>query len=118
MDALERQVASASDNTVAKYKKVGFVNAEVEWQPDRGLKAAANEEDIELLEESAFDDEEKVEITQKDFPFAVFGGLIRKREENKTNGEVEGEKEKDNENRLAALERINRQKMKLNVWSK
>ena len=115
MAALERQLAPAANNTVAEDRKVGFVSAGVESQTDGGLKASANQEDIELPEESDSDDEEKVEITQKDVPSAVFGGLIRKRDENETNGEVDGAKDKDNENRLGALERIKRQKTILNV---
>ncbi|KAG2239771.1 hypothetical protein Bca52824_091468 [Brassica carinata] len=64
-----------------------------------------NGEDIELPEESGDEDheddgEDKVEIAQKEVPAAVFGGLVRKREE-------EGGAAKT----LGALERIKRQKL-------
>jgi len=108
MAALERQLAPAVDNTVTKDRKVGFVSAGVESQCDRGVKTSANHEDIELPEESDSDDDDKIEIAQKDVPSAVFGGLIRKRDENENNGEVDVTKDKDNENRLGALERIKR----------
>lgn len=108
MAALERQLAPAVDNTVTKDRKVGFVSAGVESQLDRGVKTSANHEDIELPEESDSDDDDKIEIAQKDVPSAVFGGLIRKRDENENNGEVDVTKDKDNENRLGALERIKR----------
>lgn len=109
MAALERQLAPAVDNTVTKDRKVGFVSAGVESQLDRGVKTSANHEDIELPEESdSDDDDDKIEIAQKDVPSAVFGGLIRKRDENENNGEVDVTKDKDNENRLGALERIKR----------
>ena len=110
MAALERQLSPADENTVAKDRKIGFVSAGVESQTDEGLKVSANPEDIELLEESGFDDEKRVEITQKDVPSAIFGSLIRKRGNNETNGEVDGYKDKHNENRLGAIRRIKRQK--------
>ncbi|KAA8515332.1 hypothetical protein F0562_018438 [Nyssa sinensis] len=68
-------------------RKVGFVSAGVESQMDGGLKLAANLEDIELPEESDSEDDETVEIAQKDVPAAVFGGLVRKREETEEDGE-------------------------------
>ncbi|KAJ0083138.1 hypothetical protein Patl1_10864 [Pistacia atlantica] len=115
MAALERQLAPATENTTAKdsSRKVGFVSAGVESQPDNGIKASANHEDIELPDESDSEDEEKVEIAQKNVPAAVFGGLGRKREESEK--EEDGDdtvavKDKDSENRLGALERIKRQK--------
>ena len=92
-------------------KKVGFVSAGVESQLDRGVKTSANHEDIELPEESdSDDDDDKIEIAQKDVPSAVFGGLIRKRDENENNGEVDAAKDKDNGIRLGALERMKRLK--------
>ncbi|MED6136235.1 hypothetical protein PIB30_054207 [Stylosanthes scabra] len=110
MAALERQLAPATNDTAPKERKVGFVSAGVESQTDGGLRVSANHEDIELPEESDSDDEEKVEIAQKDVPSAVFGSLIRGREESEMNGEAA--KDKDNESRLGALERIKRQKTK------
>lgn len=110
MAALERQLAPAVDNTVTKDRKVGFVSAGVESQCDRGVKTSANHEDIELPEESDSDDDDKIEIAQKDVPSAVFGGLIRKRDENENNGEVDAAKDKDNGIRLGALERMKRLK--------
>lgn len=110
MAALERQLAPAVDNTVTKDRKVGFVSAGVESQLDRGVKTSANHEDIELPEESDSDDDDKIEIAQKDVPSAVFGGLIRKRDENENNGEVDAAKDKDNGIRLGALERMKRLK--------
>ncbi|KAK4753245.1 hypothetical protein SAY87_022043 [Trapa incisa] len=118
MAALERQLAApaANDNAIAKEARtvVGFVSGGVESQTDRGVKAA-NNEDIELPEESESEgEEERVEIAQKDVPSAVFGGLIRKREENESdeNGgeDSSAAKEKDSESLLGALERIKRQK--------
>jgi pre-mRNA-splicing factor SYF1 len=115
MAALERQLAPVVDNAAAKdsSRKVGFVSAGVESQSDGVIKVSANHEDIELPEESDSDDDEKVEIAQKDVPSAVFGGLVRKRDE--ADNDAEGQnaaatKEKDGENRLGALERIKRLK--------
>ncbi|CAJ2648726.1 unnamed protein product [Trifolium pratense] len=106
MAALERQLAPAADK--AKERKVGFVSAGVESQSDGGIKTNANHEEIELPEEndSDEDDGDNIEIAQKDVPSAVFGGLIRKRDELETNEVEGGAKEKDDENRLGALERI------------
>ncbi|GMY35427.1 pre-mRNA-splicing factor SYF1 [Fagus crenata] len=115
MAALERQLAPVVDNAAAKdsSRKVGFVSAGVESQSDGVIKVSANHEDIELPEESDSDDDEKVEIAQKDVPSAVFGGLVRKRDE--ADNDAEGQnaaatKEKDGESRLGALERIKRLK--------
>ncbi|KAF2305099.1 hypothetical protein GH714_001780 [Hevea brasiliensis] len=67
----------------------------------------ANQEDIELPEESDSEDDEKVEITQKDVPTAVFGGLARKREETeKAEGGDDAAAAKDGAGHLGALERI------------
>ena len=79
MAALERQLAPVVDNGAAKdnNRRVGFVSAGVESQSEGGIKVTANNEDIELPEESDSDDDGKVEITQKDVPSAVFGGLVR-----------------------------------------
>lgn len=111
MAALERQLAPAVDNGLSKDRKVGFVSAGVESQSDGGIKARANHEDIELPEDSdSDDDDDKIEIAQKDVPSAVFGGLIRQRDEDENNGEVDGAKENENESRLGALERMKRLK--------
>lgn len=106
MAALERQLAPATtpkdvsaNNTAAR--EVLFVSSE------SASKVTQNQEEIELPEGSDEDEDEddgKVEIAQKEVPEAVFGGLIRKRDE---------EAEKENENgdggsRLGALERIKR----------
>ncbi|XP_044477558.1 pre-mRNA-splicing factor SYF1-like [Mangifera indica] len=115
MAALERQLAPATNNTTAKdsSRKVGFVSAGVESQPDGGIKASANHEDIELPDESDSEDEEKVEIAQKNVPSAVFGSLGRKREESEK-GEDRDDgvavTDNDGKNHLGALERIKRQK--------
>ncbi|KDP20896.1 hypothetical protein JCGZ_21367 [Jatropha curcas] len=115
MAALERQLAPAAINTTTKdsNRKVGFWSAGVESQPDGAIKVNVNQEDIELPEESDSEDDEKVEITQKDVPSAVFGGLARKREETEKDeggGDTGIGKDKDGESRLGALERIKRQK--------
>ncbi|GMN50896.1 hypothetical protein TIFTF001_020047 [Ficus carica] len=108
MAALERQLAPAADDTTARdsNRKVGFVSAGIESQPNGGLKATANVEDIELPEESdSEEDDEKVEIKQKDVPDAVFGDLAQKRKEAEESDAI-----KDDESRLGALERIKRLK--------
>uniref|UniRef100_A0A7N2L7S9 Uncharacterized protein n=1 Tax=Quercus lobata TaxID=97700 RepID=A0A7N2L7S9_QUELO len=115
MAALERQLVPVVDNGAAKDKnrRVGFVSAGVESQSEGGIKVTANHEDIELPEESDSDDDDKVEIAQKDVPSAVFGGLVRKRDEADNDAEaqdVTATKEKDSDNRLRALERIKRLK--------
>jgi pre-mRNA-splicing factor SYF1 len=112
MAALERQLAPAADKAVAKERKVGFVSAGVESQSDGGIKTNTNHEEIELPEEndSDEDDGDNIEIAQKDVPSAVFGGLIRKRDELENNEVDDGAKEKDNENRLGALERMKKLK--------
>ncbi|KAJ9168920.1 hypothetical protein P3X46_020396 [Hevea brasiliensis] len=117
MAALERQLAPVANNATAKDsgRKVGFVSAGVQSQPDGAMKVIANQEDIELPEESDSEDDEKVEITQKDVPSAVFGGLARKREEteeDKVGDDTTAAKDKDGggAGNLGALERIKRQK--------
>ncbi|KAH9748471.1 TPR REGION domain-containing protein [Citrus sinensis] len=89
MAALERQLAPAANNGNAKdsSRKVGFVSAGVESQTDGGIKTTANHEDIELPDESDSEEEEKVEIAQKDVPSAVYGGLARKREGSEEDGD-------------------------------
>ena len=115
MAALERQLAPVVDNGAAKdnHRRVGFVSAGVESHSEGGIKVTANNEDIELPEESDSDDDNKVEIAQKDVPSAVFGGLVRKRDEADNDAEAQdatATKEKDGDSRLGALERIKRLK--------
>nr|POE50506.1 pre-mrna-splicing factor syf1 [Quercus suber] len=115
MAALERQLAPVVDNGAAKdnNRRVGFVSAGVESQSEGGIKVTANSEDIELPEESDSDEDDKVEIAQKDVPSAVFGGLVRKRDEADNDAEAQdatATKEKDGDSRLGALERIKRLK--------
>ncbi|GMY37237.1 pre-mRNA-splicing factor SYF1 [Fagus crenata] len=107
-----RQLAPVVDNAAAKdsSRKVGFVSA----GSDGGIEVAVNHEDIELSEESDSDNDEKVKIAQKkDVPSAVFGGLIRKRDEadNDAGGQIAtATKEMDGDSRLGALERMKRLK--------
>lgn len=106
MAALERQLAPAIEDTAKDNgRKVGFVSAGVESQADGELKVTAHQEDIELPDESDSEEDENVEIAQKEVPSAVFGGLTRKKEDS---DEVDGEK--DDDSHLGALERIKRQK--------
>lgn len=113
MAALERQLAPAANNGNAKdsSRKVGFVSAGVESQTDGGIKTTANHEDIELPDESDSEEEEKVEIAQKDVPSAVYGGLARKREGSEEDGDNSADANgKDGESRLGALARLKRLK--------
>ncbi|KAH7837308.1 hypothetical protein Vadar_012345 [Vaccinium darrowii] len=117
MAALEKQLLPEANNTATKdsnRKVVGFVSAGVESQTEGGLKVVANHEDIELPEESDSEDDDRVEIAQKDVPSAVFGGLVRKREEgdnNDGNGDDSAAtKDTDGGAQLGALERIKRQR--------
>ncbi|EXB51813.1 Pre-mRNA-splicing factor SYF1 [Morus notabilis] len=108
MAALERQLAPAANDTTARdsNRKVGFVSAGTESQPNADIRSTANAEDIELPEESdSEEDDERVEIKQKDVPDAVFGELAQKRKDAE-----DGDDTKDNDSRLGALERIKRQK--------
>ncbi|CAN0877384.1 Pre-mRNA-splicing factor SYF1 [Linum grandiflorum] len=105
MAALEKQLAppitSAENGGKDGNRRVGFVSAGVHTQTDGGLKLNTNLEDIELPEESDSeeDDNDKVEIAQKEVPKEVFGGLVRKRDEME-NGE----------SLLGALQRLKRLK--------
>ncbi|KAH7545927.1 hypothetical protein FEM48_Zijuj01G0146100 [Ziziphus jujuba var. spinosa] len=106
MAALERQlIPAANDTTTAKdsSRKVGFVSAGVQPEADGGI-TTTNREDIELPEGSDSEDDERVEIAQKDVPDAVFGDLAQKRKD------AEAPTDKDGESRLGALERLKRQK--------
>ncbi|KAI3697398.1 hypothetical protein L6452_30386 [Arctium lappa] len=112
MAALERQLAPAATKDLPTNdtgaRKLGFVSGGL--QSSETASGILNQEEIELPEGSGSDEEEeddddrKVEIAQKDVPEAVFGGLVRKRDE-------EAEKDKENVDggsRLGALERIKR----------
>ncbi|KAJ4955510.1 hypothetical protein NE237_012293 [Protea cynaroides] len=76
MAALERQLAPAATSAPAKDsgRKVGFVSAGVESQtsvirtPDGGRKVTANNEEIELPEDSDTENDDGVEIAQKPVP--------------------------------------------------
>ncbi|KAI3448910.1 hypothetical protein Pfo_005575 [Paulownia fortunei] len=109
MKALERQlVPTANDATVKDTgRHLGFVSAGLQ----NGGEATVNREDIELPEDSDSEGDEKVERAQKDVPTAVFGGLVRKREETDKDveaGESTVTESKDNDGHLGALERIKR----------
>lgn len=106
MAALERQLAPAPASAPDGGRVMNFVSAGVESQPD-GRKVAANNEDIELPEESDSEDE-KIEIAQKDVPAAVFGDLARKAAEDQEKGAAAEDDESTNH--LGALERIKRQR--------
>ncbi|CAN4089374.1 unnamed protein product [Withania somnifera] len=110
MAALERQLVPPENDTKGKEQSrvVGFVSAGV--VESNGQKVTANNEDIELPEESDSEDDEKIEIAQKEVPDAVFGGLIRKREEGDEAENDSTAKNKDNDGPLGALERIKRRK--------
>ncbi|GAB4831286.1 hypothetical protein Ancab_005300 [Ancistrocladus abbreviatus] len=112
MAALERKIAPPVSSTPAKdsgNRMLGFVSAGVESQ-DVGRQLATNQEEIELPEESESEDEEKVEIAQKDVPTAVFGGLVKRKEDLDEDGDGGEGKSKPSEAPLGALERIKRQK--------
>ncbi|CAL9015338.1 unnamed protein product [Prunus brigantina] len=113
MAALERQLAPVANGTTTKdgNRKVGFVSAGVESQTDGGIKVAANHEDIELPDASDSEDDEGVEIAQKEVPSAVFGELANKRKEaEKDEGGDGAAVTKDGDSHLGALERIKRLK--------
>ncbi|XP_049378638.1 uncharacterized protein LOC125843550 isoform X2 [Solanum stenotomum] len=111
MAALERQLAPPENDTKSKEQSrvVGFVSAGV--VESNGQKVTANNEDIELPEESdSEEDDYKVEIALKEVPDAVFGGLIRKRDEGDEAEDDSTAKNKDSDGPLGALERIKRRK--------
>ncbi|KAL5704901.1 hypothetical protein ACHQM5_023263 [Ranunculus cassubicifolius] len=91
MAALERQFAPPTANDGAR--KLGFVSAGVESQGT--LKV--NHEDIDLPDGSDTEDDENVDIAQKDVPTAVYGGLMNKIWER--------------DGKIGALERLKRQKI-------
>lgn len=114
MAALERQLVPAPNDAVNKdnSRVLGFVSAGVQSMGNEGQKVTANKEDIELPEDSDSEDDEKVEIAQKDVPSAVFGGLAQKRKENdgaKDGNDVDAARDTD-EGNLGALERFKRMK--------
>ena len=113
MVALEKHLVPAANDTATKdgARKLGFVSAGMESKTDGVVRVTANHEDIELPEESDSEDEEKVEIAQKDVPSAVFGGLVRKRDEADEDGtgdDTAAAKDKGGDVHLGALERIKR----------
>lgn len=118
MAALERQLApAAASGTALKdgMRALGFVSAGVESQAgvtrivDGGHKITANPEDIELQEESDAEDdnEERVEVAQKDVPAAVYGDLANKANKNDKDGD-DVAKKREREEPMGALERIKR----------
>jgi len=113
MAALERQLLSTTTPTEPAKdggRRVGFVSAGVISQSgeNEGKPVTGNGEDIELPDESddESDGDDHVEISQKEVPAAVFGGLARKRDEDGEEAGEDGAAQK-----LGALERIKRQKL-------
>lgn len=107
MAALEKQLVPNADNTTKKDagRHVGFVSAGLQ----DGGEVKANKEDIELPEDSeSEEDDDKVQIAQKDVPTAVFGGLAGKREEMEKSAEDGEATGAENDGHLGALERIKR----------
>ncbi|RRT84081.1 hypothetical protein B296_00015744 [Ensete ventricosum] len=109
MATLERQLAPAAANSPVKNggRMLNFVSAGSESQSDGGIRLTANNEDIELPEESDSEDD-KIEIAQKNVPASVFGDLAEK----VTKDEDKGADAADNggSSLLGALERIKRQR--------
>ncbi|CAL9085670.1 unnamed protein product [Musa acuminata var. zebrina] len=109
MATLERQLAPAAANSPVKNggRMVNFVSAGSESQSDGGIRLTANNEDIELPEESDSEDD-KIEIAQKNVPASVFGDLAEK----VAKDEDKGADAADNggSSLLGALERIKRQR--------
>ncbi|PWA36353.1 RNA-processing protein, HAT helix [Artemisia annua] len=105
-EVLERQLAP-KENSAAR--KLGFVSSSIQLS-ETASGLIQNQEEIELPEGSESDEEDddgKVEVAQKDVPDAVYGGLVRKRDDE----EAEKEKETgDGDTRLGALERIKRRR--------
>lgn len=109
MAALERQLTTpATKDTGARdnsNRKVGFVSAGVESRGDDGKITTSNNEEIELPEEeSDSEDDESVQIAQKDVPDAVFGDLAQKRKE----PEEDSKDKKDDDGPSGALARFKR----------
>ncbi|XP_059311494.1 uncharacterized protein LOC132063080 [Lycium ferocissimum] len=109
MAALERQLVPPENDTKKEQSRVvGFVSAGV--VESNGQKVTANNEDIDLPEEIDSEEDEKIEIAQKDVPDAVFGGLIRKRDEGIEAEDDSAAKNNDSDGPLGALERIKRRR--------
>lgn len=111
MAALERNLIPTDDNAAPRDtgRQLGFVSAGLQ----DGGEVKGNKEDIELPEDSDSEDDEQVQLAQKDVPTAVFGGLARKREEMEEDGEAgepSGTDSKESDGRLGALERIKRRR--------
>eukprot|EP00249_Psilotum_nudum_P021080 c27963_g1_i1 orf=1135-4002(-) len=119
MAALERQLAvNVPVNVGDGVRALGFVSGGVEMQRDAGLavansanKATFNPDEIELQEEESDTDNERVEVTEKEVPAAVYGDLADTAR--KFAKEVEDGSKQTNwerEEPLGALERIKRQR--------
>ncbi|KAD5802791.1 hypothetical protein E3N88_14151 [Mikania micrantha] len=111
MAALERKMAPAATMNDTRFVSGGVQLSEKE----SGI--LQNKEEIELPEGSGSDDDDNddddgnVEISQKDVPEAVFGGLVRKRDQEEE--EAQGKEKTENgdgESRLGALERMKRRR--------
>ncbi|KAI6704992.1 hypothetical protein NL676_007954 [Syzygium grande] len=85
MAALERQLVPSANDVTTR---------------DGGIRSNVNQEDIELPDESDLDEEDRVEIAQKDVTLAVIEGWFPRGKTPKRTGEG-----KDGESRLGALER-------------
>lgn len=114
MAVLERQLLPPANDPTTKDtgRQLGFVSAGLQ---QNGGETTANREDIELPEDSESEDEDKVEIAQKEVPAAVFGGLVRKRDEEAgENGEEGNEtntKERtEDDGHLGARERFKKRR--------
>ncbi|XP_062189952.1 uncharacterized protein LOC133892983 [Phragmites australis] len=113
MAALERQLApgpssappaAPSTATTAANRRMNFVSAGVEAQAESSRQQTANNEDIELPDESD-DEEADVQIAEKSVPAAVFGELGKRAAENREESSDGQENEQ-----LGALERIKRRR--------
>ncbi|WVZ66873.1 hypothetical protein U9M48_016036 [Paspalum notatum var. saurae] len=112
MAALERQLApepsapptAPSTAPASANRMMNFVSAGVEAQAQSSRQQAANNEDIELPDESD-DEEPDVQIAEKSVPAAVFGELGKRAAESKE--ESSGVQEAEP---LGALERIKRRR--------
>jgi pre-mRNA-splicing factor SYF1 len=113
MAALERQLATGpstappaapSTAPASANRMMNFVSAGVEAQVESSRQQAANNEDIELPDESD-DEEPDVQIAEKSVPAAVFGELgKRAAENNEESSAAQGNEQ------LGALERIKRRR--------
>ncbi|CAA6661813.1 unnamed protein product [Spirodela intermedia] len=113
MAALERQAVARSPPPAAEgaARVLGFVSAGVESQAGTGRAVAANQEEIELPEEddgSEDESAERVEISLKAVPEAVFGDLARVAAA--VNDENAAPAVNGADARMGALERIKRQR--------